>query len=209
MLALQSLMNPHFIYNNLAAIGAMADEGLTADIKTMCEDISQILRYVSSGAENGVEMREEIAHTEKYLKCMKVRYGDKLDYSIDIPEEMLGIVVPKLVVQPLVENSINHGFDVSPPWKLGLRGSIEGKLWRIEVSDDGIGFEPEALARLHEQIGRWADSGGLPPLGLGGMGLLNIVLRLRMLYGEDFVFDVAEAPGGGAHVSVGGRIDGR
>jgi two-component system, sensor histidine kinase YesM len=209
MLALQSLMNPHFIYNNLAAIGEMAEEGRNADIKTMCDDVSRILRYVSSGAEDGVELREEIDHTERYLKCMKVRYGDSLDYEIDVPEEMLSLVVPKLVVQPLAENSIKHGFDVSPPWRLSVKGRLEGGSWRIEVSDDGIGFEPGALARLEAQVGTWADTGRLPPLGIDGMGLLNIVLRLRMLYGADFVFDVSEAPGGGARVAVGGRADGR
>ncbi len=208
MLALQSLMNPHFIYNNLAAIGAMAEEGRVADIKTMCDDVSHILRYVSSGAEAGVELREEISHTEKYLKCMKVRYGDSLDYEIDVPSGMLGIVVPKLVVQPLVENSIKHGFNVSPPWRLSVRGSAGDGIWRIEVSDDGLGFEPGARQRLEAQVASWAGSGKLPPLGIEGMGLLNIVLRLRMLYGAGFVFEVSEADGRGARVTVGGRIDG-
>jgi two-component system sensor histidine kinase YesM len=209
MLALQSLMNPHFIYNNLAAIGAMADEGLDSEIKAMCDDVSQILRYVSSTAEGGVELREEIEHTEKYLNCMKARYGDSLSYRIEVPDAMLGITVPKLVVQPLVENSIKHGFDVSPPWRLSVRGSEAGGIWKVEVSDDGIGFEPEALGRLRARIEECIRSGLFPPLGIEGMGLLNIVLRLRMLYGEDNVFEVAELPGGGARVTIGGRIDGR
>jgi two-component system sensor histidine kinase YesM len=211
MLALQSLMNPHFIYNNLAAIGAMAEEGRVADIKTMCDDVSQILRYVSSGAESGVRLREEISHTEKYLKCMKVRYGDGIDYEIDVPSEMLDLVVPKLVVQPLVENSIKHGFNVSPPWRLSVRGRVADGIWRIEVSDDGLGFEPGARERLEAQVASWALTGKLPPLGLEGMGLLNIVLRLRMLYGADFVFEVSEAGdrgGRGARVTIGGRTDG-
>lgn len=213
MLALQSLMNPHFVYNNLAAIGAMADEGRTADIKTMCDDVSHILRYVSTEAGGGVELREEIAHTEKYLKCMKVRYGDSLSYELDLPEAMLGARVPKLVVQPLVENCVKHGFDVSPPWRLSVRGWTDGGLWRIEVSDDGIGFEPEALTRLLSQIDGWAETGKLPALNIDGMGLLNIVLRLRMLYGEDYLFEVSRAGdlggsrGGGARVTIGGRMD--
>jgi two-component system, sensor histidine kinase YesM len=208
MLALQSLMNPHFVYNNLATIGAMADEGLTAEIKSMCEDVSAILRYVSSEAENGVTLGEEIAVCEKYLKCMKVRYGDSLSYEIAVDEAMLGVVVPKLVVQPLVENSIQHGFELSPPWRVSVRGSIRGGLWRVEVSDNGIGFDPEPLARLRSQIAEWADSGKLPPLGLGGMGLLNIVLRLRMLYGEDYVFEADGGAARGARVEIGGRVDG-
>jgi two-component system, sensor histidine kinase YesM len=209
MLALQSLMNPHFIYNNLAAIGAMADEGLTAEIKRMCEDVSQILRYVSSSADSGVTLGEELAHTAKYLDCMKARYGDHLSYEIDVPEPMRGIVVPKLVVQPLVENSIKHGFERSPPWRVSVRGSAPDGAWRIEVADDGIGFDPDALARLRAQIAEWAGSGGMPPFSIQGMGLLNIVLRLRMLYGEDYFFAAGAAPGGGASVTIGGRIDGR
>lgn len=209
MLALQSMMNPHFIYNNLATIGAMAGEGLTTEIQTMCDDVSQILRYVSSDAEGGVALGEEIAHTEKYLKCMQLRHGEHLSYEIDVPPGMLGIAVPKLVVQPLVENSIKHGFDSSPPWRLLVRGRAEGGTWRVEVSDNGIGFDPDALARLRAQIAEWSSSGKMPPLGLGGMGLLNIVLRLRMLYGESYVFDVAESAGAGAAVTIGGAIDGR
>jgi two-component system, sensor histidine kinase YesM len=209
MLALQSLMNPHFIYNNLAAISAMANEGLTAEIQTMCDDVSQILRYISSGGDTGVELREEVEQAEKYLKCMKVRYGDHLGYTINLPQEMRGIIVPKLIIQPLVENSIKHGFDVSPPWRLELRGSAAAGIWRIEVSDSGIGFDPEARSRLDAQIARWEGSGKLPPFGIEGMGLLNIVLRLRMLYGESYVFEIADAPGRGARVTIGGRIDGR
>jgi two-component system sensor histidine kinase YesM len=98
---------------------------------------------------------------------------------------------------------------VSPPWRLSVRGSEAQGIWRIEVSDDGIGFEPEALSRLRAQIDTWVKSGAFPPLGIEGMGLINIVLRLRMLYGDDYVFEVGEVPGGGARVTIGGRIDGR
>jgi two-component system sensor histidine kinase YesM len=209
MLALQSLMNPHFIYNNLAAIGAMADEGLTDEIKNMCDDVSQILRYVSADAANGVTLGEEIDHCEKYLKCMKIRHGDHLSYTIEVPDEMLGIVVPKLVIQPLVENSIKHGFEVSGPWRVSVLGRAGPDEWRIEVSDNGIGFDPDAIKRLYAQLEEWAESGKLPPLRIDGMGLLNIGLRLRLLYGEDHLFDIAEEVDGGARVSIGGRIRGR
>jgi two-component system, sensor histidine kinase YesM len=209
MLALQSLMNPHFIYNNLAAIGAMADEGLCSEIKAMCEDVSFLLRYVSSTSESGVRLGDEIEHTERYLNCMKSRYGDSLSFEIAVPDAMRDIVVPKLVVQPLVENSIKHGFDRSPPWRLSLRGWTEEGLWRVEVADDGIGFEPESLAALREQIDRCLGSDSLPELGIEGMGLLNIVLRLKLLYGEAYFFAIDDRPETGARVTIGGRIDGR
>jgi two-component system sensor histidine kinase YesM len=209
MLALQSVMSPHFIYNNLAAIGAMADEGLCPEIKAMCEDVSLILRYVSSASEHGVRLDEEIAHTERYIKCMESRYGDNLVSSIDIPDAMRDIIVPKLIVQPLVENSIKHGFDVSPPWHLSVRGSIEEGLWRIEVDDDGIGFEPESLAALRAQIDLCLASERLPELGIEGMGLVNIALRLKLLYGDSYYFAIDEGPREGSRVTIGGSIDGR
>jgi two-component system, sensor histidine kinase YesM len=209
MLALQSLMNPHFIYNNLAAIGAMADEGLCAEIKAICEDVSFLLRYVSSVSGSGVRLGEEIEHTERYLKCMRSRYGDSLQVDIEVPDAMRDIIVPKLVVQPLVENSIKHGFDRSPPWRLSLRGWTEAGAWRVEVVDDGIGFEPEALAALREEIGACIGSDSLPELGIEGMGLLNIVLRLRLLYGEGYFFAIEDGVGAGARVTIGGMLDGR
>jgi sensor histidine kinase YesM len=209
MLALQSLMNPHFVYNSIAAIGAMADEGLVREVKAMCEDLSQILRYVSSSAEGGVPLRDEIEHTEKYLKCMKVRFGDSLSYGIEVPESMLALTVPKLVVQPLAENSIKHGFNVCPPWHLTIRGFEAKGGWRIEVADDGIGFDPEALGALRARIGERGGPGEFAPIGIEGSGLLNIVLRLRLLYGDDYAFEVAERPEGGARVTIGGRVDGR
>jgi sensor histidine kinase YesM len=88
-----------------------------------------------------------------------------------------------------------------------VRASVRDGNWRIEVSDDGIGFDPDALSRLRAQIDAWSRTGDFPPLRIDGMGLLNIAMRLRMLYGEDYVFDMAGESPRGARVTIGGKVD--
>jgi two-component system sensor histidine kinase YesM len=90
-----------------------------------------------------------------------------------------------------------------------VRGSIEEGLWRIEVDDDGIGFEPESLAALRAQIDLCLASERLPELGIEGMGLVNIALRLKLLYGDSYYFAIDEGPREGSRVTIGGSIDGR
>ncbi len=208
MLALQSLMNPHFIFNNLASISAMAETGHTGEIVAVCQDISFILRYISSDGEGGVPLSLEIEHTERYLKCMAVRFGSDLSYTVDIPDAMQLIVIPKLIVQPIVENSVKHGFQVSPPWRVRVSGTIDGGQWRLFVEDNGIGFNPASLALLRERIRESTVDGVVLPYGIERIGLLNINLRMRILYGDSFVFAVDEAPGGGTLVTIGGAVNG-
>ncbi len=116
ILALQSQMNPHFLYNSLATIQAMADEGMNEEVVTMCQTISRILRYISSNKEPLVLLREDVAHARDYLECMKMRYGDDLIYEINVPDEMQEIRIPKLCLQLIVENSIKYTTkNVKPP----------------------------------------------------------------------------------------------
>ena len=86
MLALQAQMNPHFLYNSLATIQALADEGMTDEVYYLCQNISDILRYISSDSDQMVFLRDEVKHTKSYLECMKLRYDNELSYNINIPE---------------------------------------------------------------------------------------------------------------------------
>lgn len=206
MLALQSLMNPHFVYNNLATISSMAEEGQTVEIVAVCQDISQILRYSSGDSGAAVNLLEEIGHTERYLNCMKVRFGNDLSYLIDFPESMYGIETPKLIVQPIVENSIKHGFNIVPPWRISITGYLEEGEWRLAVEDNGIGFTPESLALLKNRIQESVSNGVVLPYGIEGIGLLNIYLRMKILYGSACFFEVTEGALGGARVTIGGFL---
>jgi two-component system sensor histidine kinase YesM len=124
-----------------------------------------------------------------------------------VPEALRAVNVPKLIIQPLVENAIKHGFHVPPPWRLDIQGSQSGDQWRMTIRDNGIGIEPGARQLLDVQVAKWRQTGRLPPLGIDGMGLFNINVRLRLFFGDQHFFDIQADPQGGTVVSVGGGVD--
>lgn len=205
MLALQSQMNPHFLYNSLASVSAMAREGLTDSIITMSENIASILRYISSNREQSTTIEEELELCDMYLACMKLRFGDSLHYCFDIEDKMLDYMIPKLCIQLLVENSIKSATVQAPPWNIRVYGYTENDSWYIEVLDNGPGFDPEVDQALRRQMGDILKTRTLPSLKIEGMGLLNIFIRFYLLDGIPFIFDFGNRPEGGAFVKVGRR----
>jgi len=219
MLALQNQMNPHFLYNSLSNIVEMAQEGLTEEVAQMAQAISEILRYISSNREQVIALEEELELASLYLECIRMRFGDKLQYRFDIDDDMLERMVPKLCVQLLIENAIKASTSVSPPWEITIKGwigwrarrddgtgineSADGgkgagrsdgtgrvdKVWYLTVMDNGPGFDPEVDKKLRHQMDEILESGILPGLQIEGMGILNIFIRLYLLDGIKFIFD--------------------
>jgi two-component system sensor histidine kinase YesM len=140
MLALQSQMNPHFLYNTISTIGALAEDGRSTEIAGMCDELSRMLRYVSAAEPAEVTLAEEIEHTRHFLGLMRHRYEEQVSWSIDIPRDLLEIPVPRLSVQPLVENSLKHGIHVPPPWKVTVSAERRDGRWFVSVADNGAGF---------------------------------------------------------------------
>ncbi len=207
MLALQSQMNPHFLYNSLSSIAEMAEEGMTGEVAEMCQDITSILRYISSNKEQLTTVEEELEQCDRYLHCMILRYGDELKYSFEIEDELLDCLIPKLCVQLLVENAIKSVTRQSPPWKIDIKGELKGNKWSVTVMDNGPGFDPEVDRKLRQDMDRILETATLPSLKIQGMGILNIFIRLYLHNGIPFVFDFGNQPEGGAFVTVGGYYD--
>lgn len=208
ILALQSQMNPHFLYNSLATIQAMADEGMNEEVITMCQTISRILRYISSDKEPLVSVREDLSHAKDYLDCMKMRYGDDLIYEINLPDEMLDLKIPKLCLQLVAENSIKFTTkSVKPPWKITINGILTGIYWEITVSDNGLGFSDGDLQKLNDKIKYINENELLPSLEINGMGLMNIYIRFKTLYHGKHIFRISNSASGGALVTIGGETD--
>ena len=206
ILALQSQMNPHFLYNSLATIQAMADEGMNDEVVTMCQTISRILRYISSNKDPLVNISDDIAHARDYLECMKMRYGDDLKYEIDIPEEMMNIKIPKLCLQLIAENSIKFATkSVKPPWRIKISGKITGIYWEISVRDNGEGFSEDDIKEINEKTEYINETEMLPDLEINGMGLMNIYIRFKTLYRGKHIFKISNATDGGAIVTIGGE----
>ncbi|MFC4600983.1 sensor histidine kinase [Cohnella hongkongensis] len=203
--ALQSQMNPHFLYNTLANLQEMAEQRMNEPLIATIEHMSDFLRYITS-KERQVPLRDELTHTINYLEINKMRFGERLTYRVSVPEELLSQTVPKLAVQPLVENSIKFGTSQAPPWRIDIIGSMTDTCWQVEVRDYGGGFEPDKLARLQARLSSLEKESSLPTLELNGMGLLNIYLRLNLIYGEHKIFEIRNHPTGGASVRIGGLL---
>ena len=202
-LALQSQINPHFYYNSLSSIIILAEDGKSEDVVNLCRNLSKIMRYITDGASLKVTIRQELDYIEKYLYCMKVRYQSSLNYTINVDESILDIEVPKLIIQPLVENALKYGTDCFPPWSISVTSTVCEEYWRIDVTDGGNGFSEEALALIEKRIEQARNTEGMPEIEINGMGLLNVYSRWKLFCENDFIFTCKNLPDKGAMVSIG------
>ena len=206
MLAMQAQMNPHFLYNSLSTVGEMAEEGLTEPVAQMCREITEIMRYISSNREQRAPLQEELEICDMYLDCIRMRYGDDLISKIEVPDEMLDLQIPKLCTQLLVENAVRSVTTRKPPWEVTIHCETRDGNWYVTVSDNGPGFDPEVDKNLRAQMDQILETGTLPSLKIQGMGILNIFIRLYLLDGIPFIFDMGNRPQGGAFVTIGGSL---
>lgn len=211
LLALQAQMNPHFLYNTLMGISAVAQDLHSKEIISMCAELSQMLRYISSFDNSLVTLTNELVHAENYLRLVKWRYEDKLNYEFVIDEKMKTIKIPKLVIQPIIENSFSHGFiNTRPPWRINVSAYIDENQWSIKISDNGSGFSEEAQERIKLQQKQYElniKSGKiLNKLEFGGMGIINIYIRLHLIYGSKTIFRIENNDAEGSTVTIGGPI---
>lgn len=206
MLALQSQMNPHFLYNTLTTISIMAENEGNTSIENVCNSLSDMLRYISTDDPNLVTMQEELSYTSDFLNLIKIRYKHTLTYDIHVPEDMLTILLPKMVVEPLVENCVKYAMNTPPPWKISIEGTLNNTNWQITVTDNGKGFTDEKLKELGNTFAHLDPLKDIPNLKLNGMGLINIFIRLKLQYGEAAIFKIKNLPGKGACITIGGTL---
>lgn len=207
-LALQSQINPHFLRNCLTNISVMAEEGATEAIVSMCQNISHMLYYTYAPGPSLVELGTEMDYIRRYLECIKLRYGENLQYEITAEGKANEVVVPKLLIQPLVENAVEHGTNVNPPWIIRVHGVMGDRSWRVSVEDNGPGFDGETLGMIRQKVDwfrKWKRVQTIED-DEPGVGLWNVFLRLYLTYGDGAMFEIENKPGGGAVVIVGGTL---
>lgn len=207
---LQAQVNPHFLYNVLNVI---ANRGMNSGDETICEicgSLAAMLRYATSTVERYAAIGQELQYLEQYFYLIKSRYEHKLQYHMEVEEEIKAEIIPKIVLQQIVENSINHGFtQTSHIMEIDIKGWKEDGFWYIQVSDNGQGIEEEVLKDLQHKIARIRDRLGNKrsnvEMEIGGMGLINTYARLYLLYNEDLVFEINNCDTG-AVVKIGGKL---
>ena len=178
--ALQTQINPHFIYNTLNIISAKSMESGNFDVIEICDQFAQMLRYSTDTRSRTATMAEEIENVRNYLMLAKARYEENLEFVIDVPDDLTGITVPKLTLQPIVENALTHGFDGKNVLRrLSVTGRIENAQLILEIRDNGTGFSDEMLHSLRSRIEE-IEAGKVSIESTGGhIGLVNTCLRLH------------------------------
>lgn len=202
-LALQTQINPHFYYNTLSSIMVLAENGDNEVVVKICRNLSNIMRYITNTTSTVVTLREEMDYVQKYLYCMKVRYQTSLNYTISVDERLLDEKIPKLIIQPIVENAIKYGSDCLPPWDITVNGYITEDHWQIDVIDSGNGFTPEAIGRIDGNIRSALQNQGMPEMKINGMGTLNVFLRWKLFCKNDIIFTYGNTADGHGIVSIG------
>ncbi|TCL70079.1 two-component system sensor histidine kinase YesM [Hydrogenispora ethanolica] len=198
LLALQSQINPHFLYNTLASIKHLIDLNENQKASTM---VNAITRFFMIGISKGKELillREELEHVHHYLTIQKIRYSKGLDFQFAVSETILNSPIIKLTLQPIVENSIYHGIkNKIDPGLIRITGYQGADDIVIEISDDGVGIEPERLRQLTESL-------EVPELAAEPItfGLRNVNQRLKLHFGREYGLQITSVVGEGTKVTV-------
>lgn len=194
MEVLQAQVNPHFIYNIMNIVAYKGLEYEDQDTVEIAQGITEMLRYTTSNIEKNSTFESEFAHVENYLLLMKKRYQEYLTYVIQLPTCFNEVLIPKLVLQIFVENSIKYGFE-SGQEKVNLSITVKSASdadWRIEISDNGPGINSEKQHYLEKKIQeidkalKQGDSLERLEFEIGGLGIVNTYARLRLFYGPSF-----------------------
>ncbi|QQK07791.1 cache domain-containing sensor histidine kinase [Miniphocaeibacter halophilus] len=179
--ALQSQINPHFLYNTLDSINWMARLNRLDVVSDMIEALTTVFRVSLSKGKVLIPVKDELSHVEEYMKIQKYRYGDKINFEIDVAEKLLDYTIVKIIFQPLVENSLYHGLiNINKRGDIKLIGKeYEDKLVFI-VEDNGLGMTKEKLKEINNHLKDGID------IKSSSYGIINVQRRLQMTFGEEY-----------------------
>lgn len=199
--ALQAQINPHFLYNTLQVIGGMALQKDAPEVYTVTTALSDILRYSLNFSKEMVPLAEEVEYLKSYVMIQNERFGDRVQLQLHLDPETTGCYIPKLIMQPLAENSFEHGFlEKSGEWILCVESSMVADDLLIRVRDNGIGIDRERLAQIQDKIDKamtsaiYADS---------HLGLANVHARIKLRSVNDaYGVKITSSPDHGTTVLV-------
>ena len=203
LMALQAQMNSHFLYNTLTVISIIAEEHDDAQVADMCVKLTRMLRYITEDLSAGTTLKQELEHTRNYSDLMSARFGEGISFEYDIrlsPD----IPIPRLILQPLVENCVKYSRDPNRQLRIRLLLYEQEGFWIAEIRDNGNGFAQDTLDHIWQTIARLNAQKEYPQLSINGMGMANIYLRLKLFYVNRFYFDIQNETSG-CLVKIGGK----
>lgn len=195
--SLQAQINPHFLYNTMDMINWMALQGQTDEISHAVQSLSRFYKLTLSRKKGISTIARELEHVTIYVQLQNMRYHDSIELITDIPDELSEYQIPKLTLQPVVENSILHGIleKESKSGTIVITGWMENEDVVLLVSDDGVGIPPEILSTILSGNGN-SQSGGT------NIAVYNTHRRLQILYGSDYGLAYSSKPGEGTEVEI-------
>ena len=194
---LQSQINPHFLYNTLDAIVWLAEAGEQKKVVSMVGSLSDFFRISLNQGQDILDVKEELQHVRSYLEIQQMRYQDILQYEICVPEELNHCQIPKITLQPLVENALYHGIkNKRGKGMIRIEGELDGEDCILLITDNGKGMTPERLEQGRKGIrNRKARETDI-------YGLYNVNERIRLNFGENYGITITSTYGEGTCVTV-------
>ncbi|WP_165822692.1 sensor histidine kinase [Paenibacillus montanisoli] len=202
---LKSQVNPHFLYNTLDTIRGLASEREVPEIRDMTRALSRIFRYSIKG-DDAVPLSEEIQIAGAYMSIQMVRFSGRFDFSVSVAESLLHVKVPKMILQPIVENAVYHGLE--PRYEKG-KLTISAQMdpcgrpdLLITVADDGVGMSEAQLASVRQQLQGERQAAKEDSGKLDGVGLLNVHNRLQFLFEQQYGIEIQSKERAGTAVTL-------
>lgn len=192
--ALQAQINPHFLYNTLDTMGSIADIQGSSQVSALCQSLAGLFRYSLNMKEPFSTVGQEMVHLKNYIYVMNVRMQNQVEYRFCIDDGVLGDTLPRISIQPLVENALNHGLRNKKGEKwVSVRAQAEGEYLLIAVEDNGVGMEEKKVRELLLGEDEEQDRSS-------SIGIQNINKRMKLLYGEAFGLVIESEPAKGTAV---------
>ena len=205
-LALQNQINPHFLYNTLEAIRGDALSVGMRDIATITEALATFFRYTISNMDNLVSLEEELGNAENYFAIQNYRFGERISMQVTLEagsEAAVDFMIPKLTLQPIIENAIIHGLEGQVgPGKVSVDIATDGGRLLIDVSDDGLGMSEDVLEELRRRLPSSDTTANRDDKHRGGIALANVNNRIKLLFGEQYGIRVSSIEGTGTTVEI-------
>lgn len=195
--ALQAQINPHFLYNTLDSIKWMANSGDAKKTAEMISSLTTFFRISLSKGRDFISIKEETEHARSYLDIQKIRYEDQFDYLINIPDEIKECIVPKLILQPLLENALYHGIkETNRKCMLLIQAIADSRHIQLEVIDNGVGMDARTVKFLRSAL---LHDGNNPT---DSYGIVNVNDRIQSFTSKEYGVSIESEPGKGTSVKI-------